>query len=96
MHVKYASRHAVYPVPNVCDAVAVIDAARARLMPIVSRVGVFEIAPVRCIGCDAVRAVVVVPVRAVDVPVRAVRLLLPIVAVRDVVAVSRVVTGFVD
>ena len=29
MHVKYASRHALYPVPNVCNCDAVIDAARA-------------------------------------------------------------------
>lgn len=86
--------------PKVCDSVVVIVAARARLLMVVAaRDVVDEIAPARDVVCDAARAGVVVPVRTVDVALRAVRLVLPPVVVRDigvVVVPPRVVTGFAD
>jgi len=62
MHVKYASRHALYPVPNVIDSAAVMVAARALL-----RAGARDAvraADVRA-GAAALRAVVVDAARAV-------------------------------
>ena len=75
MHVKYASRHVLYPVPNVLVAVAVV-AARAVLAGVALRdtdtifFDVPFVAVRAVLGVDALRDTVAV-VRAVDVAVRA-------------------------
>lgn len=58
MHVKYASRHALYPVPNVFDAAAVVVAARADVFAMRDTVG-FAVA-LRADGLSALRPVIVV------------------------------------
>lgn len=84
MHVKYASRHALYPVPNVIDSATVMVAARALL-----RAGVRDAvraADVRA-GAAALRAVVVVVAARAVVARDMFVLLLPreFVAVREMV-----------
>ena len=73
MHVKYASRHALYPVPKVLDAVAVMDAARARpWLDVAARLTLVLMAPLRAVvGVPALRAVVAVRADVVAIPFRA-------------------------
>lgn len=97
MHVKYASRHALYPVPNVFDAVAVVVPARAGVRAARDiDAAATVVAPLRAVralfAAVALRAVVLCTVfRAV----RAVVFVVARVAVRDcaaVVAAVRTVT----
>lgn len=95
MHVKYASRHALYPVPNVFVPVAMTVVAaralRATLAGVPLRAVVVVVAArdvvARAVVVDAVRATVFVDAVRADTPVAlrnvVVLAVLRVVAVRD-------------
>ena len=85
MHVKYASRHALYPVPNTVDMSVVVDVARAVLIAERAFL-VFVVCGVRAIAV-AFRAVVLF------FCVVALRVICALDAVRALVVVERAVVA---